>query len=135
MILNQWEQFIKQHPHLFPKSIIKTKDMSKPTIKPIKLINPTPKNKAQHQQRVNSEMSKLHQEYKTKNSQTLHTYFKENPEKWNEYHKISKCDEASFPTEEIPRNKMIQYLERLPGKKQKVIADLGCGFAEINQHL
>ena len=79
-------------------------------------------------------MSQLHQEYKTKNSQTLHTYFKEHPEKWNEYHKISKENEKSFPTEEIPRNKMIQYLEHLPGKKQKIIADLGCGFAEINEH-
>jgi ubiquinone/menaquinone biosynthesis C-methylase UbiE len=29
---------------------------------------------------------------------------------------------------------MIKYLEDLPGKKKKVVADLGCGFAEINQH-
>ena len=47
---------------------------------------------------------------------------------------VTFCNEASFPQEEIPRNKMIQYLEHLPGKKQKVIADLGCGFAEINEH-
>ena len=67
-------------------------------------------------------------------SQNLNTYFKENPEKWDEYHKISKANEESFPEEEIPRNKMIKYLEDLPGKKKKVIADLGCGFAEINQH-
>ena len=49
-------------------------------------------------------------------------------------HNISKNNEESFPEEEIPRNLMIQYLEELPGKKQKVIADLGCGFAEINSH-
>jgi len=29
---------------------------------------------------------------------------------------------------------MIKYLDNLPGKKQKVIADLGCGYAEINTH-
>ena len=29
---------------------------------------------------------------------------------------------------------MIEHLEGLPGKKKKIIADLGCGFAEINQH-
>ena len=29
---------------------------------------------------------------------------------------------------------MIKYLENLPGKKKKIVADLGCGFAEINQH-
>ena len=132
MIYNQWIQLMTKYPLLFSKSIQpKPKDMSKPTINP---KNPTPQNKAHRQQRVQSEMSQLHQEYKTKNSQTLHTYFKQCPEKWKEYHKISKCNEASFPTEEIPRNKMIQYLERLPGKKPKIIADMGCGFAEINEH-
>ena len=29
---------------------------------------------------------------------------------------------------------MIKYLENLPGKKKKIVADLGCGFAEINQY-
>ena len=121
MIYNQWTQLMTKHPLLFSKSI-KHKDMSKPTIKP---KNPTPQTKTQRQQRVQSEMSQLHQEYKTKNSQTLHTYFKQYPEKWKEYHKISKCNEASFPTEEIPRNKMIQYLEHLPGKKQKISSRFG----------
>ena len=106
----------------------KEKDMSKPEIKP-KTIKETKK-----QQRVQSEMSLLHKEYKTKTSQNLHEYFKANPTKWEDYHKISKDNEESFPDDEIPRNKMIKHLEGLPGKKKKVIADLGCGFAEINQH-
>ena len=29
---------------------------------------------------------------------------------------------------------MIKYLEELPGKKRKIVADLGCGYAEINQY-
>ena len=29
---------------------------------------------------------------------------------------------------------MIHYLNTLPGKKRKVVADLGCGKAEINQY-
>jgi superfamily II DNA or RNA helicase len=106
----------------------KKKDMSKPEIKPKKTGNEI------RQQRALSELSQLHKEYKTMNSQNLNTYFKENTDKWNEYHKISKENEESFIEEEIPRNKMIMYLENLPGKKHKVIADLGCGFAEINQH-
>ena len=107
------------------------KDMSKPEIKPKKTESEI---KVERQQRAQSELSKLHKEYKTKNSQNLNIYFKENPEKWEEYHKISKENEESFPEEEIPRNKIIKYLENLPGKKKKVVADLGCGFAEINQH-
>ena len=46
--------------------------------------------------------------------------------------KFQKIMKKTFPQEEIPRNKMIHYLENLCGKKQKVIADLGCGYAEIN---
>ena len=106
------------------------KDMSKPEIKP----KSSQEIKAEKQQRVQSQLSKLHQEYKTKNSHNLNTYFKEHPEKWEEYHQISKENEESFPEDDIPRNKMIRYLETLPGKKKKVIADLGCGYAEINQH-
>jgi hypothetical protein len=113
------------------KSSKAKKDMSKPEIKAKKTESEI---KVERQQRVQSELSKLHKEYKTKNSQNINTFFKEKPEKWKEYHKISKENEESFPEEEIPRNKMIKYLENLPGKKKKVIADLGCGFAEINQH-
>ena len=131
-IYDAWTQFIN-HPDYskyFQKNK-QVKDMSKPEIKPTK---PKDETKEQKQQRVQSKLSLLHQEYKIKNSQNLNTYFKEHPEKWIEYHKISKDNEESFSEEEIPRNKMIKYLEDLPGKKKKFIADLGCGFAEINQH-
>ena len=94
------------------KWIVKNKkDMSKPEIKQKKTDKEI---KKERQQRVQSELSQLHKEYKTKNSQNLNTYFKENPEKWKDYHKISKVNEESFPDEEIPRNKMIKYLENLP---------------------
>ena len=104
--------------------------MSKPKISK-KKKSETP---AQRKERVKSEISILHQKYKTMTSQNLSTYFKEHPKKWNEYHKISKANEESFLDSEIPRNKMIKYLENLPGKKKKVIVDLGCGHAEINHH-
>ncbi len=108
-----------------------TKNMSKPDIKPKKSSQEI---KQEQQQRTKSEISILHQKYKTLNSQNLNAYFNENPKKWEEYHQISKQNEESFPEEEIPRNKMIKYLDNLPGKKHKVIADLGCGFAEINHY-
>ena len=67
-------------------------------------------------------------------SENLHKHFQENPKDWEDYHKISKENEKSFPTEEIPRNVIIDYLNELPGKKQKIIADLGCGEGEINDY-
>ncbi len=127
-----WEDFIKDpqySPYLNAAS--KKKNMSKPAIKS-NIQNK--ENKKERQQRVQSELSTLHQKYKTLNSQNLNTYFKKNPEMWKEYHTISKTNEESFPEEEIPRNKMIEYLKALPGKRKKFIADLGCGFAEINQY-
>jgi len=127
----EWIEFISDPKYSkYFDSAKPKKDMSKPEIKP-----KTDKEiKEERQKRSQSELSQLHKEYKTKNSQNLNTFFKENPEKWKEYHKISKDNEESFQEEEIPRNKMIKYLEELPGKKKKVVADLGCGFAEINQH-
>ena len=107
------------------------KEMSKPEIKPKKTEGEI---REKRQQREKSVISQLHQKYKTMASQNLNTYFKENPDKWKEYHKISKENEESFSEEEIPRNKMIKYLEELPGKKRKIIVDLGCGFAHINEY-
>jgi hypothetical protein len=127
-IYDMWTGFINDPKYSKYFQTTKKKDMSKPEIKPKKTGNEI------KQQRALSELSKLHKEYKTMNSQNLNTYFKEHPRKWDEYHKISKENEGSFIEEEIPRNKMIKYLENLPGKKHKVVADLGCGFAEINQH-
>jgi len=101
------------------------KDMSKPEIKP-------PKQTGSH--KPQSVLSELHKQYKTMTSEHLHDYFNEHPDQWIKYHKISQENERSFPTEDIPRNKMIHYLNTLPGKKRKVVADLGCGKAEINQY-
>jgi len=131
-IYDKWTQFVAGYSKYFKTRTPKPKkDMSKPKIKPKKTDKEI---KEERQQRTQSELSQLHQKYKTMTSQNLNTEFKEYPEKWKEYHKISKDNEESFPEEEIPRNKMIKYLENLPGKKQKIIADLGCGFADINQH-
>ena len=127
-----WTNFITEPKYsIYLNDKSKKKDMSKPEIKPKQLSQ---ESKAERQQRAQSELSILHKEYKTKRSDNLNSYFKEHPEKWKEYHKISKENEESFPEDEIPRNKMIRYLENLPGKKKKVIADLGCGYAEINQY-
>jgi ribosomal RNA-processing protein 8 len=108
----------------------KKKDMSKKEIKPMVKKETT----EQKQQRTKSEMSILHQKYKTMNSQTLHKHFEDNPDDWGKYHKISEENEETFPDEEIPYKKIIEYLEKIPGKKTKDIADLGCGKARVCEH-
>ena len=130
-IYDAWTAFItdSKYKEHFTKSVKKSKkSMAKPEIAKKK------KTETQTQRRVKSEMSILHQKYKTMTSQNLSTYFKEHPEKWNEYHQISKNNEESFPDDEIPRNKMIKRLENIPGTRKKAVVDLGCGHAEINHH-
>ena len=68
------------------------------------------------------------------NSQTLHKHFEDNPDDWFSYHKISEENEETFPDEEIPYKKVIEYLENIPGKKTKDVADLGCGKARVCEH-
>jgi len=105
------------------------KDMSKQNIQQNKETSNNTK-----RTQPKSVMSELHKKYKTMNSENLHKHFQENPKDWKDYHKISKENEKSFPTEEIPRNIIIEHLNKLPGKKQKIIADLGCGEGEINDY-
>ena len=132
-IYDKWTEFITDpmYSEHFPNNQPK-KDMSKPIIKPKQ--EKSEESQQIKKQRYKSELSELHKKYKTMNSQNLHNHFGENRQDWINYHNISKKNEESFPEEEIPRNLMIKYLEKLPGKKQKVVADLGCGFAEINEH-
>jgi len=106
--------------------------MSKPTI--ITQNNNNSESKEKRQIRQKNELSELHKKYKTMNSENLHNHFINNKKDWEDYHKISEANEESFPTEEIPRNRIIEYLENLQGNKCKDIVDLGCGFAEINEH-
>jgi superfamily II DNA or RNA helicase len=90
----------------------------------------------QKQTRVKSEMSQLHQRYKTLKSENLKKEFNDNPELWHKYHAISEENEKSFPNQDIPRNRVIQELDELKVRKDKVkrIVDMGCGKAQISQY-
>ena len=84
--------------------------------------------------RISSEISILHQKYKSMNSKNLHKEFHENPELWTKYHEISEENEKSFLEEEIPRNQIIQKLDKMKTKRPYSIFDLGCGKAHIYEH-
>ncbi len=88
----------------------------------------------ERRQRNKSELSVLHQRYKTMTSSNLHTAFKEDIESWHNYHKIAEENEKSFPDEGIPRNRIIQELDKIKTKRRKLIVDMGCGKAQIAEH-
>lgn len=107
----------------------------KPKKKSMKLSAPSEAAKKetpeQKRQRVKSELSVLHQEYKTLKSKKLHKKFQDDPQLWTDYHDIAEANEESFPQEEIPRNRAIQYLAKIKTKRAKRVVDMGCGKAQI----
>jgi ribosomal RNA-processing protein 8 len=67
-------------------------------------------------------------------STNLHNEFQTNKEKWTTYHEISAENEKSFPEDQIPRNRIIQELDKIKTKRTKIIVDMGCGKADISTH-
>ncbi len=128
-IRKAWENFTKEYSEYFTTTK-QQKDMSKKEIKPTVKKETT----EQKQKRIQPILSQLHKKYKSMKSQKLHKHFEDNPEDWENYHKISEENEESFPDEEIPYKKVINYLEKIPGKKKKEIIDLGCGKARVSEH-
>jgi superfamily II DNA or RNA helicase len=129
-IYTLWTEFIEEYLTI-PKPVKKSKPAKKSMdlkTKPILEIIETEEEKIE---RRKSELSILHQKYKTMNSQTLATTFKENPELWSEYHAISEENEQSFVKEGIPRNRIIKELCKI--KRPKLVVDMGCGKAEISK--
>ncbi len=88
----------------------------------------------ERKKRCKSELSILHQKYKTMNSQNLHKEFKETKDIWIHYHEVSEENEKSFPEEEIPRNIIIKELEKIKTRKNKTVVDLGCGKGQISKY-
>jgi ubiquinone/menaquinone biosynthesis C-methylase UbiE len=88
------------------------------------------------QARQKSQMSVLHQQYKTLKSTNLQQLFQDKPKLFHEYHDLSEANESSFPTDEIPRNRIIQKLEsiKVAKNKSKTVVDMGCGKAHIAEH-
>ena len=53
---------------------------------------------------------------------------------WHKYHEIAEENEKSFPKEEIPRNLIIERLNRIQTKRTKLVVDMGCGKAQIAEY-
>jgi ribosomal RNA-processing protein 8 len=154
---NLWTEFLEEYKEYFDKSDTKS-DISnksnvkliieddkesieievKPKKKSMKLVKPSTNSKKesteQKRQRVKSEISVLHKEYKTLKSDNLNKKFNEQPELWHKYHEISEENEKSFPEEDIPRNRIILELDKIGVKRTKMVVDMGCGKAQISQY-
>jgi len=147
---NKWTEFLDEFKEYFDSndSILTTSSLEEeeeeeiiPKKKSMKLTNPKKvlekqfkETTEERRQRNKSELSVLHQKYKTMTSSNLHNAFKEDIELWHNYHKIAEENEKSFPDEGIPRNRIIQELDKIKTKRRKLIVDMGCGKAQIAEH-
>jgi hypothetical protein len=125
-----WSDFIKEHLTKGVKSV-KSMDLKNTTKKTEEIVKETTEQK---KQRTKSQMEILHQRYKTLSSSNLNKEFSDNSNLWNEYHEMSEQNEESFPREGIPRNIIIEELEKQKTKRTKTVVDMGCGRAQISKH-
>jgi hypothetical protein len=76
----------------------------------------------------------LHKAYKRMDSDTLHQKFKADPQLHAEYHAVCGLNLSTYAPASIPSNRIIQELEKIQTKRQKVVVDMGCGKAPIAHH-
>ena len=126
---DEWTHFKNEYLN----KIVENKPIkSMALVKPIQTkTEETPENK---RIRTKSQMEILHKRYKTLTSSNLNKEFKENTQLWKEYHEISEKNEESFPENEIPRNKIIQELDKLVIKRKRTVVDMGCGKGQISKY-
>jgi superfamily II DNA or RNA helicase len=131
-IYDLWTEFIKN------EKLSKDENQKAPRTKSMKLAKPSQNHPTesteQKRVRVKSELSTLHQNYKTMTSANLGQRFNADPHLWHKYHEISEQNEASFPKDDIPRNRIIAELDKIKTKRTKHVVDMGCGKAEISRH-
>jgi hypothetical protein len=123
---NKWTIFLEEYKKYFidvinttnSNDIISLTDSKKQIIKSKKSMELSKKKSIKNQEtieqkgiRIKSEISQLHQKYKTMRSGNLNKEFQDNPDLWFKYHEIAEENDKSFPEEEIPRNCIIKELD------------------------
>ena len=144
---NLWTQFLedykdyKEYFNITESQILSDQEVEKiPKVKKaeksmkLKKMSIKKETPEQKRERTKTEISILHQKYKTLKSENLHKMFDEQPELWKTYHEISEENERSFPEDEIPRNRIINELKKIQTKRTKNVIDMGCGKAQISEY-
>jgi len=134
---NQWTEFLEEYKEYFEKDkSTKKKSMKLSTTteeEEEKIIVDEP-TLTQRKPSTKSQLSLLHKEYKTLRSDNLNHTFKENPQLWEDYHRIAEDNEKSYPEEGIPRNRIIEELKQIKTKRTKKVVDMGCGKGFISKY-
>lgn len=103
--------------------------------KPKSIKNTQPKETPdQKKLRTKTELTFSQQRYESLTSQDLSKEFQENKDSWLKYHELLEENEKSSPPGEIPRNQIIQELDKIKTKRTKMVVDMGCGNADIAKH-
>ena len=134
-IKKQWEKFIIKNEIYFPNNkIIQEKTITKKSVKikphenEIKISNITKNNNNI------SEYQKLTRKMSIQKSDATYEMFKNDNKLWHEYHDNRDFSFKGYDKqEEIPINKIINFLEKKSHKKLKIL-DLGCGRNLIKQY-
>ena len=86
--------------------------------------------------RHQSELSKIHKQYKNTSAANLNKKFVKDPALFKKYHEVAKANDAEWEPSELPVAKTVKRLMQEAGVckrtgKQRRVADLGCGMAEL----
>jgi SAM-dependent methyltransferase len=139
-IYSQWTQLLEEYKQYFDNTEESEEEIVIPPKpkKSMKLKEPSAKKETPEQRkkriRTESELSALLKTYKKLTSQNMQKIFQESPELWYHFHDVSGESEKSFPEEFIPRNRIIQELTEIKGKRTRSVVDMGCGKAQIADH-
>ena len=136
---NQWTEFLEEYKEVFEKDYsTKKKSMKLATTNPSssseEIILVDESTLIKRKPSTKSQLSLLHKKYKTCTSDNLNHTFKENPQLWEDYHRIAEENEKSFPEEGIPRNRIIEELKQIKTKRTKKVVDMGCGKGFISKY-
>ena len=134
----KWTKFLEEYKEYFEKDKpTKNKSMKLATTNPFSEEEENIVDEPMLTQRkpsAKSQLSLLHKEYKILRSDNLNHKFKENPQLWEDYHRIAEDNEKSFPEEGIPRNRIIEELKQIKTKRTKKVVDMGCGKGFISKY-
>jgi superfamily II DNA or RNA helicase len=87
-----------------------------------------------HKSRAKSEYQHIGQRWATQNSKNTHEQLQSNPAEWHAYHAARDISFQGYDQSQIPRNRIIAYLEQQYKTRKMRVLDMGCGRGNIYQH-